>query len=80
MATPKDTATKLVDGTFETLAGDNAYKASVAANIVDQLIGSDPHALLASIPGIPVELFEVISDGLIGALEAAVLRRLNQVP
>ena len=77
MATAEETATKLVDGTFEVLMGDHAYKAKVAASIVDQMIGSDPHALVSSIPGIPPSMFEALSDGLIGALEGAVLKKLT---
>lgn len=77
MATPQETAQKLTEGTFEVLQSSNAYKAQVASQIVDQLIGSDPHALVRTIPGIPESLFETISDGLVGALEAAVLRKLQ---
>jgi hypothetical protein len=77
MADPKETAGKLVNGTFEVLEGDNAFKAQVAAGIVDELFGSDTHALVRTIPGIPESLFETISDGLVAALEGAVLKRLN---
>ena len=80
MAPPEETAAKLVDGTFEVLEGSAEYKAKVAAQIVDQMIGSDPHALVRTIPGIPEPLFETISDGLVGALEAAVLKRLTAPP
>ena len=77
MATPQETAAKLVDGTFEVLQGDHAYKAKVAAQIVDQMIGSDAHALVRSIAGVPESLVETFSDGLVGALEAAVLKKLT---
>jgi len=77
MATPQETAQKLVDGTFEVLTSDNTYKAEVAASIADQLIGSDPHALVSTVPGIPASLVETISDGLIEVVKAAILKKLN---
>jgi len=77
MSTPQETAAKLVEGTFEVLGGDAAYKAKVAAEIVDQMIGSDPHALVRSIAGMPESLVETVSDGLVDALEAAVLKKLS---
>ena len=77
MATPKETAAKLLDGTFEFIENDTPYKAKVAAQLVDQLIGNDPHALVRSIAGIPEDLVEVISDGIVNALEQAVLVRLG---
>lgn len=77
MPDPAVTAEKLVSGTFEMLEGDAAYKAKVVAQIVDQMIGSDPHALVTSIPGIPTALVETISDGLVSALEAAILKKLT---
>lgn len=80
MPDPKVTAEKLVTGTFEMLEGDDIFKAKVASQIVDQLIGSDPHALVRTIPGIPESLFETISDGLVSALEVAILRRLTSPP
>jgi hypothetical protein len=77
MPDPKVTAEKLVSGTFEVLEGDAAYKAKVAAQIVDQLIGSDPNALVRSISGMPEEMVELVSDGIVQALENAVLKRLT---
>jgi len=77
MATPEETAEKLVGAVFEVLEGDNAYKAKTAAAVVDQLIGSDPHALVSSIAGMPPALVETISDGIVQALEAAILKRLE---
>ena len=72
-----ETARKLVDGTFEVLEGDNAFKAKVAAQIVDQMIGSDPHALVKSIAGVPEALVEPISDALVAALETKVLEKIS---
>ena len=77
MATPDETAAKLVAAVFEVLEGDNEYKAKVVAGIVDQMIGSDPHALVSSIAGMPPALVETVSDGIIQALEAAILKRLE---
>ena len=75
--TPDETAAALVGGLFDILEGDNAYKAKVVAGVVDQLIGSDPHALVSSIAGMPAQLVETVSDGIIDALEAAVLKKLD---
>ncbi len=77
MPNPDETAAKLVSGVFEVLEGDSAYKAKVIAGCIDQLIGSDPHALVSSIAGMPAQLVETVSDGIIDALEAAVLKRLE---
>lgn len=80
MATPAETAAMLVEGTFAVLQGDTAYKAQVVAQIVDQMIGSDPRALVRSIAGVPEVLVEAISDGLVMALEAAIMKRLTPAP
>lgn len=77
MSDPKLTAEKLVTGVFDVLEGDNVFKAEVAGEVVDQLIGSDPHALVRSISGVPESMVEMISDGLVNALKAQVLKRIS---
>jgi len=78
MADPNVTAQNLINGLFDVLQGDNAFKAKTMASIIDQLIGSDTNAVVKHIPGIPESIFETISDGLIGALENAILTKLQQ--
>jgi len=75
--TPDETAAKLVEAAFELIAGDNAYKARVVAQVLDNLIGNDPHAVVASIKGLPAEMVELMSDALIDAIEKGVLAKLN---
>jgi len=80
MATAEETAVKLVEATFDTLQGGKDYQADVAAAIVDQLFGSDPHALVRGIAGIPESMVEMITDGLIKALRDAVKKRIGDTP
>ena len=77
---PKEAAAQLVNALAFTLAADTAYKAEVAAAIVDEMLGTNPHAIVSQIRGIPPELFELISDGLVQAIKAEAIKRLTTTP
>ena len=74
--TADQTATNVLDAFFDTAAGGIQYQADVAGSVVDQLIGTDPHALVRSIPGVPESMVEMLSDGLVNVLKAQVLKKL----
>lgn len=74
---PKAAAKNLVETLAIVLSSDNAFKAETAAAIVDELLGTDPHAFLRQVKGIPPELFEMISDGIVQAIKAEAIKRLT---
>ncbi|HZL92748.1 MAG TPA: hypothetical protein VFB99_03855 [Vicinamibacterales bacterium] len=74
---PRIAAAAVIEAFMGIAKGDNAYRAKFAAGCVDALIGTDPQAVLQHIPGLSPEMTETLSDALIGALEQAILDRLN---
>ena len=64
MSDVKEVAMKLVTGIDEFMAMDQKGKAEVAAEAVDLLLGTDPTALISSVPGLTPTLFELLTDAL----------------
>lgn len=78
MADPKTVATNMIDGTMAVLTGTPQFKADVVGEVVDQLLGDDPHALVRGAPGLPPAMFEPMSDWVILQLKVQLLKRLTQ--
>jgi len=71
MADAKITAAALI----AFVGSDKNFKADVIDEIVDQLIGTDPTAVVGSIKGLPAELVELVSDGISDALKDALKKK-----
>ena len=76
MPEPKDVAHSLVTSLQDFLAMDRFKKGEVAAEAVDLLLGTDPTALIESVPGLTPTLFELLTD----ALKEQVKERFLQAP
>lgn len=69
----KTTATAIL----ELLEGDKALKVDTAGELVDQLFGTDPTALVKNIKGLPAEYVELVTDGIITELKEALAAKLG---
>lgn len=69
----KTTATALI----EFVTSGAADKADVIDEIIDQLIGTDPGAIVSNIKGLPAEFVELVSDGISDALKTAIKAKLE---
>ena len=75
--TPEQTSADLVAGVFAVIEGDAAYKAKVLRGVIDNLVGNDPNAIVRKISGLPESLVETVTDGLLDAIEGAVVEKLT---
>jgi hypothetical protein len=73
----REAAAGQINALFTVIEGDAVVRADFIAGLVDELIGTDPHAILDNIPGLSADLTETMSDGLISAIKAAALRRFQ---
>jgi hypothetical protein len=67
----------MVDGVFDTMDGDPAYRARVVRTIIDNLVGNDPRAIVSNIKGLPADMVELVTDAIFDAIEAAALKRFS---
>ena len=48
--------------------------------MIDNLVGNDPRAIVNNIAGRPANMVEVVTDGLLDAIETAAVKRLTPPP